>query len=226
MKSVFISGALFFSFVSCFAQLDKKGILEISAGGAFSIGEFGYTRFDYEESGFAKNGIALALSFNYRLKAHLGLVASVSEYILGVDESNVAKKYWVPGTGWNSIVEAANWMSNAYMGGIDIILPVYRSDFYFRLLGGLARTRLPGLTGRELNFHREATTDIAAAWSVGAGIAYQYFDRITLSLRLDFFMTHPALDEIWTSDFGSGSGKIYQNISMVNLTAGLGFKIF
>lgn len=226
MKRFIISTILLFSFISCIAQWSTRATVEISAGGSFPFGEFSYSRFDYAGSGFAENGIALALSFNYRVNGHLGLAASVSEYLLRVDETNVAKKYAIRGTGWNGIVEASNWMSNAYMGGIDIILPIYMSDLNFRLLGGLARTRLPGLAGKTLNFQREATTDTAAAWGAGAGITFQNFHKITLSLRLDFFMTRPALEEIWSSDFSSGSSKIYQNISIVNLTAGIGFRVF
>ena len=226
MKSFIITATLFFTFLSCIAQGNKRGTVEISAGGSLPVGEFSYSRFDYEESGFAEGGLALAVSLNYRVNANLGLVASVSEYILGVDESNVALKYATPGTGWNGIVEATPWLSNAYMGGIDIILPIYASDFHFRLLGGLARTRLPGLTGRSFDFHREATSDNAAAWGAGAGITYQYLEKITLSLKLDFYMTHPVLDEIWTADFGSGTGEISQKITIVNLTAGIGFRVF
>ena len=200
--------------------------MEISAGASLPVGEFSYSRFDYEESGFAEGGLALAVSFNYRVNPHLGLVASVSEYILGVDESSVALKYWTPGSGWNGIVESTPWLSNAYMGGLDIILPIYASDFHFRLLGGLARTRLPGLTGRSFDFQREATSDNAAAWGAGAGITYQYLEKITLSIRLDFYMTHPVLDDIWSSDFGSGSGTISQKITLVNLTAAVGFRVF
>ena len=153
-------------------------------------------------------------------------MASVSQYLLGVDEENIALKYWDPRYLWSFEVEATRWMITPFMGGIDIILPIYKSDLNFRLLGGFARTRLPGLTGNQYDFQREATTDIAAAWGIGAGLHNQYLDKITLSLRLDFFMTRPYLEENWSSSFGSGSRKMSQNVSIVNLTAGLGFRIF
>jgi hypothetical protein len=112
------------------------------------------------------------------------------------------------------------------MAGIDIILPVYKSDFYFRLLGGLAGTRLPGLTGSSNDFLREKTTSYAGAFSVGSGLTFQYFERITLSLGMNFFMTYPVLDEVWSSDISSFSGKIEQKFVIVNLTLGLGIRLF
>ena len=125
MERLIILTALLFSVMAGLAQWSSRATIEFSAGGSFPIGEFAYSRFDYEESGFAEAGIALAV-----------------------------------------------------------------------------------------------------AWSAGAGYTYQYAEKITLSLRLDFFMTHPVLEDNWSSDFSTGSYKISYKLSIVNLTAGLGFRIF
>ena len=227
MKRIATSMALLIILLGCMAQGGGRGILEFSAGPSFPYGEFSYSQTDYAGSGYAKNGIIMALTFQYRLKAQLGLVAMISGNILGVDESSLAQKYWQPGFAYDWAVESTHWLSIAYLGGLDILLPIYRSDFYFRLLGGLANTRLPGLKGSAYNFQREANSDIAAAWSIGAGLRYQDFEKLTLSFGFDFFVTHPVLDEQWTSDIpSSGSGKIFQNIVIFNVTAGLGFRIF
>jgi hypothetical protein len=226
MRRLIFPVVLLFILLECDAQWSSRGTIAVSAGPSYPSGEFGYTQFDYDKSGFAKNGASLAISFNYRINAQLGLVASVAEYFLPVDEFNIAKKYWIQEYGYDWTVESTFWLLNAYMGGIDIILPVYKSDFQFRLLGGLASNRLPGLTGSAFNFLREATKDIAGAFSVGAGLTYQYFERITLSLGMDFFVTYPVLEEIWTSDLTSGTGTIRQNIVLVNLSAGLGFRLY
>jgi hypothetical protein len=186
MKRILISAALLLSVMVCHAQWDKRAIVEISAGTSYPFGEFSYSSNSFDKSGFAENGLNMAVSFTYRVNAQLGLVASVSERLLGVDEVNIAMKYWIPQYGWNWSVESTCWSSIAYLGGIDIILPVYKSDIQLRLLGGYAATRLPGLTGSAFNFQREATTDMAAAWSVGAGFTYQNFDKVTLSAMLDF----------------------------------------
>lgn len=217
---------MLFLLMPCNAQWSTRATVEFLAGGSFPIGEFAYSSFYLEESGYAVPGIALGVSFTYRLNGHLGLLASVTDYILGVDESNIVERYQSWETGFNWEVEADRWKLNAFMGGIDIILPIYRSDFNFRLLGGFARTRLPGLTGIGITFHRESTTDIAAAWSAGMGYTYQYAEKITLSLRLDFFMTQPVLADNWSFNSSAGSVMISQNVSIVNLTAALGFRIF
>jgi len=226
MKRILISAALLIFIMACQAQWSTRGTLEISMGGSYPVGEFGYSTPTYYKSGFAKNGVNFALSFTYRVNVQLGLVASVSEHLLGVDELSIASRYWIPQYGLNWTVESACWSSNAYMGGIDIILPVYKSDIQLRFLGGYAATRLPGLTGSGFNFQRKATTDIAAAWSAGAGFTYQYFEKITLSVMLDFFMTYPVLDDVWSSDLDSGSGTLDQDILLVSLTVGMGFRIF
>lgn len=227
MKRTAISMALILYLLSCHAQGTGKGTLEFSTGPSFPFGEFSYNQVIDAESGYAENGFCLAISFKYRLKAQLGLVAVISGNFLSVDESGIANKYWQPEFGYDWTVESTRWISNAYLTGLDIILPIYRSDFYFRLLGGFASTRLPGLTGSAYNFQREVTTDIAAAWSAGSGLTYQCFDKVTLSLRMDFFVSYPVLDEVWSSDIGPpGSAKITQTIGILNLTAGLGFRIF
>ncbi len=227
MKRITISMALVLTLLASYAQGTRMGTVEISAGPSFPFGEFAYSANTFEGSGYATNGIHLAISFKYRLKAQLGLVAMISEYIMGVDESSMANKYWQPEFGYNWTVESTRWLSNAYLGGLDIILPMHRSDFYFRLLGGIASTRLPGLSSSAYNFQREESKDIAAAWSVGSGLNYQAFEKMTLSIGFDFFISNPVLDEAWSSDLTPpGSGKIFQNIVIFNLTAGLGIRIF
>ena len=226
MKRVAVAVALFLSIVVCRAQDGGRATLEISAMLSYPSGELRYKDYISESSGFAVNGIGFSASFHYRLQAQLGLVASVSEYILTVDEIKIAKKYRLPEYGWNWTVESTYWTSNAYMAGIDIIEPVYKSDFYIRLLGGVAGTRLPGLTGSSNDFQREKTTDWAGAFSIGLGLAYQYFEKVIPSLGLDFFVSYPVLDEVWSSDINSFSGKIKQNFTVVNLTFGLGFRLF
>lgn len=218
---------LLISLLDSSAQGAGRGLLELSAGPAFPFGDFGHSQPDYEGSGYATTGISMALSFHYRLEAQLALVATISGNVLGVDESSQALNYWQAEFGHDWTLESTQWLVNAYLGGLDIILPLYRSDFYFRLLGGMAYTRLPGLTGSAYNFQREASSDLAAAWSIGAGIRYQDFEKVTLSLGIDFFVTNPVLEERWSSDLPPpGSGKIFQNIVLFNVTAGLGFRIF
>jgi hypothetical protein len=227
MKRIVISLGLILFLLACQAQDIKKGSLEFSLGPAFPFGEFSYKQIRDAESGYAENGISLATSFIYRLKRQFGLVTMISVNISGLDETSIAHKYWQPEFGYDWTLEPSHWISTAYLTGFDIILPMLRSDFNFRLLGGFATTRLPGLSGSAYNFHREASKDNAVAWSAGAGFTYQSFKKVTLSFRMDFFQTYPVLDEVWTSDIGpSGKGKIFQKIGILKLTAGFGFRIF
>jgi len=227
MKRMIISMAMALSLTVCHAQERGKGTLEIAAGPSFPMGEFSYRQSTFEGSGFADPGFSVALSFHYRLKPHMGLVAMVSENILWVDEASVFNKYWQPEFGYDWLVTAEPWSVGACLGGIDIILPLTRSDFYFRLLGGFASTRLPGLTGTTSNFRRETSSDLAAAWGVGSGLNYQDFEKVTLSLVFEIFVTNPVLAESWSSDvLPPGSGKIFQNIVILNLKAGLGLRLF
>ena len=219
--------ALLTSLLTCEAQEIRKGNIELSAGASFPVGEFGYKHADFEGSGFAEYGICLALSFTYRLNAQMGLVARVSENMMGVHETGAGNRYWIPEYGYNWTVESGPWLTTAFLGGLDLIIPLYLSDFYFRLLGGAASARLPRLTGTAYNFIREASSGLAAAWSVGMGVRYQSFKKVTLSFGIDFLVSNHVLDEVWSSDLGaSGSGKIYQNMVTFNLRAGLGIRIF
>jgi len=227
MKRTTTSILLIISLLGCYAQGAGKGLLEFSAGPSFPFGDFDHSHTDYTGSGYANNGIYMALSFQYRLKTELALVASVSGTVLGVDKFSLAEKYRQPEFGYDWSLESENWFVNAYMGGLDILLPMYRSDFFFRLLGGFAYTRLPGLTGSSYNFQRESSSDLAAAWSIGAGLKYQDFEKVTLSLGFDFFVTNPVLEERWSSDIQAPeTATIFQNIVLFNVTAGLGLRIF
>jgi len=219
--------ALLMVMFTCDAQEIKKGSIELSAGASFPLGEFGYKHADFEGSGFAEYGFCLDFCFTYRMNAQMGLVARVSENIMGVEESGAGSRYWIPEYGYNWTVESGPWLTTAFLGGLDLIIPLYLSDFYIRLLGGAAGARLPRLTGSAYNFTREASGDLAAAWSVGSGLRYQGFEKVTLSVGIDFQVSNPVLDEVWSSDLGaSGSGKIHQNMIIFNLRAGLGIRIF
>lgn len=215
---------LFISLLACSAQHRYKGLIEISAGPSFPYGDFGSTLLLNPESGFAQTGLFTGLAFNYRMQAHLGLVAMVSRMVSPVDEVEAVDKYYMWPGGFT--VESEAWISNAYLAGLDIILPIYRSDFYFRILGGMASIRLPAVTGSNFNLQVEASKDLAAAWSIGSGLTYQAFRKVTLSLRMNMFLTRPYLEEAWTSDLQSGSRKISPSIQIFHVTAGLGFWIF
>jgi hypothetical protein len=222
-----ISMWMAFSLLACHAQGMRRGNIELAAGPSFPLGDFSYDISSHEGSGYANRGFSLDLSFQYRLKDHLGLLAAISGYVSPVNEYGLANKYWQPGFDWSWTIDAEPWISNAYMGGIDIVIPIYSSDFYFRLLGGCAYTRLPELRGSSSNFLREASTDLAAAFRVGSGIKYQNFEKVTLSLELDVFVTNPVLEESWSADAQTPtSSKIYQNMVIVNLKAGLGLRLF
>ena len=80
MKRITISMALVLTLLASYAQGTRKGTVEISAGPSFPFGEFAYSANTIKGSGYATNGIHLAISFKYRLKAQLGLVAMISEY--------------------------------------------------------------------------------------------------------------------------------------------------
>ncbi len=227
MIRTLISMLMVFSLLACYAQGPRRGNIELAAGPSFPLGEFSYDISSLEGSGYAKRGFSLDLSFQYRLKDHLGLVAAISGYVSPVNEFGLADKYWQPGFDWAWTIDAEPWISNAYMGGIDIVIPIYRSDFYFRLLGGFAYTRLPELRGSSSNFLREASTDLSSAFRVGSGMKYQNFEKVTLSLELDVFVSHPVLEDSWSSDAQTPtSSKIFQNMVIVSLKAGMGLRLF
>ena len=177
-----------------------------------------------DDSDYVETGINLGLSFNYRLNAHLGLLASLSRFVLPVDEAGLSYEIFrSPSSG----LDSDPWIINSYLAGLDIILPIYRSDFHFRILGGMASTRLPAMEGIMNSFRREESKDLAAAWSVGSGIRYQCFDKVTLSLCIDMFNTRPYLEDVWTYGSGSSGSQEYSpKVVVVHVSAALGFRIF
>lgn len=228
MKRMTLSVSLLLSFMLCHAQGPGNGLIELKIGPGFPWGDFGNSQVMNEESGYAETGLSYGLSFHYRLQAHLGLVATVSRLRIPVDEEGLANKYrqLFGGYGFPTI-DADPWIIHSYLAGLDIILPIYRTDFHFRLLGGMASTRLPGVSGNNHSLRREASRDLAVAWSVGGGLTYQCFRKMTLSINVDLFNTRPHLSEEWSPAGGfSKSMKESHKIAIFQLTAGLGFRIF
>lgn len=226
MKKTACSVILFCLALTAVAQGSKNGVLEFSLGPAFPMGDFSYYDPDYELSGYAEKGFHLESLLKYRMNAHLGLTAMLSGNFMGVDETRLVNSYWSWEYPFNTAADATPWRFMAFLGGIDLIFPIYRSDFYLRALGGLAYTRTPELTGTAGYFVREASTDVAAAWCVGSGLSYECFPKATLSVGINLLNSRPYLMDEWSVGSQSFSRKISQNILVLQVTAGLGIRIF
>lgn len=195
-------------------QNEKKSFLSFNIGPSIPIGDFASATLDNEEAGFSLTGITLDLNYLYSFHKNVGLAVSGFYNMNGLDISKLRET-----TGVSSL-KMDHWQFIGLAAG-----PAFSFDISpkaigdVRIMGGLATANSPDVktNGTTLVPEDWATSGLFQAGvgcrvNIGTntfftgGIDYRYL-RPTFKVKVD--------NEIMSAE---------QNMSILNLTVGIGFK--
>ena len=244
-------GILFFMFVeTVFAQTKRDSIyknnnttcLEVSGGAVLPTGDFANNTLGNSWAGFAKKGFNAGLSLTQVLYKGTGFAAMYRFQDHKFDETSfinqTTSKY--PGISWD--LSTTPWKVNAFMLGYygSYLIEKKRKVFIdIRFLLGMVKAASPeiNLTGSQGNFSasvdQSTSSANAFAYCAGLGFKFDVDPSFFFIIRADYLQTNLEFKNISITTSPSSSSSLSpvaaqnftQNISSINISAGIAFKI-
>lgn len=213
-----------------YGQNTGRQYIGISVGPSFPGSEFASTNLNDSTSGWAKTGVAIEVSYAYRLTHNIGI------YVMGVFSSN---KFDIdryrnaldanhPDTTF-SVESARNWSGGGLLVGPYLRLPL--SDNFswdFRGAFGFYSAYSPKVTIRSSAstepYYRESGSDFSYAYTFGSGFKFKMAKYYFL-LFADYFSSSLKFENATGWDWNSEPyvAEFSQKITYVSVSVGLGY---
>lgn len=228
MKKLLTCLLVAFFYLNADAQNTSKSSFDIMLGASLPTGDFAKKDVFDDESGLAKIGTFVDLSYRYQATKVLGITATLKGSIYGVDASN----FTLPsGTGASSQISTTNWNTGAILGGIYQLIPLSADEKWnleFRELVGVQFSRSPEMIINvtipnigTMNSRQEPANATAFAFAVGTGLRYQLHRDLGFKLFADYNSSNSKFDVTVTSGGTTTQQPTSQKITTVNVGVGL-----
>lgn len=200
--------------------VNKHSFLALHAGPSFPVGAFSSTNPANEEAGLAKTGFTAGINYGYQFNEGFGLEAALfyNQYATGDVVMTIDL-----GDGTETLnLSADAWKLYGLTVGPGLTFkPGKNMRAGMHVLGGITSTRAPA-------FYMDDELVTKADWGIGpviqAGLNLKIDagKQVFVFLAGDYQYMRPEfhLLDIWTDE----SDKVYQKISVVQVTAGFGFR--
>jgi len=193
---------------------NKKSFLSLQLGASIPLGDFSNTNFSNEEAGFSLTGISLDMNYLYHFTENVGLAATGFYNMNGLDISKLREE-----TGIRSL-KMDHWQFIGLAAGPAFsfeMSPKVIGDI--RIMGGLATANSPDITtnGSSLIPEDWGTTGLFQA---GVGCRVKIGPNSYFSGGVDYRYLKPT----FKVTVGNETISAEQNISVLNISVGIGFK--
>lgn len=222
---------------------ERSALLEIGYGVAIPFGKFESIDVTDSASGYATSGTNLNVLFTYMVNKKIGISAMISSSVNRLNESGVKSKFNIYAKNFGaecfiSDIQMAKWNTTAYMIGAQYIQPLQKAAFNVQLLGGYSRSEFPEVNAvvyKDTTINAITVDQFAESvassfcFNIGAGLKYNVSEIMCINVNANYFSSYPKYDDITTESVYAGTKTAehygyHQRISLLNLTAGLGFR--
>jgi hypothetical protein len=226
---------LLFSSIFLFSQSTKRQYIGLSIGPSFPSTDFAKGNINDSTSGWAKTGVAINLTYSYRLTHNFGI------YVTAIFSSNQfdnirykdALEKERPEYGV-SVESTKNWSGGGILVGPYIRLPLsdnfswdFRGSFGFFGANSpkiTIRTTLIADESQKEEYYRESGSAFSYTYSFGTGFKYK-LSKYYVLLFGDYFNSPLKFQNAsgWDWEDEPYIIEFSQNISYISVTIGLGF---
>ena len=225
-----------------YGQSTNRNYIGLSIGPSFPMGDFAKSEltdssavFPTNGNGFAKTGVALVVSYAYRITHNFGVQAMITYSSNSIDNIKYRDELQRLHPDWSVSVESSRgWSGGGIMVGPYLRFP-FTENFSWDIRGlfGLYGSSSPKVTVRATfiedesikgEYFRVSGNDFSYCYSFGTGFKYQ-FRKYYLLVFADYLFSPQEYNNIggwnWEGDYYTTTNK--QNISYVYATVGLGY---
>lgn len=200
--------------------LTKRSFLAFHAGPSFPLGNFSSTNPANDEAGLAKTGFTAGINYGYRIKESFGLEAAVfyNQYATGDQVMTIDL-----GDGTQTLnLSAGAWKLYGLTVGPAFDFKSGNSmSVGMHVLGGFTSARVPAFYMND-ELVTKADWGIGPVIQAGLNLKIDAGKQVFVFLAGDYQYMRPEFNliDIWTDE----SDKAYQKISVLQATAGIGFR--
>jgi hypothetical protein len=194
-------------------KLTNKSFLVFHGGISITPGDFGSRDLNNDKAGLAMTGINLNLAYGYHFIRNLGVTATF--FYNRHEFDNYALLNAIPG------VATDHWQWYGIVAGPMLthqILPKLTGNI--RVMGGIANANTPKFTvNKELMIQED--WQAAPLFRSGLDLQYHTGGNVFLYGNADYMWMQPEFKVI--DSYGIVTDRRHQTITVINLTAGVGF---
>lgn len=223
-------------------QTTNRNYIGLSVGPSFPMGDFGKSVltdsssvFPTDGAGFAKTGVAIVVSYAYRITHNFGVQALITYSSNNIDNTKYRNELERLYPEWSVSVESSRgWSGGGIMVGPYLRFPLTdRFSWDLRGLFGFYGASTPRVTVRatlqedesqKKEFRRNSGNDFSYCYSFGTGFKYE-FNKYYLLIFGDYLFSPLEFNNVgvWDTDEGSYTTSTIQDISYLYVTIGIGY---
>ena len=212
-----------------------KAFIGISAGLSSPRSDFASKDFDSSGAGFALNGLNLNLMYAHRLFYNFGITGCLLFNSHSFDSEAFRSEIAADTIDYTLTVVPKNWSGGGVLAGPFLYFPL--GDYFnidLRTLIGFYTVYSPEIvvTGQKPNGENFQLSllkynGIGFAYDIGTTMRVKFGNASYLMFNADYFSSKPTFKDVnWIDNNGEiESGTFKRDISMINLTVGLGYAL-
>ncbi|HSN60889.1 MAG TPA: hypothetical protein VLR49_08140 [Ferruginibacter sp.] len=205
------------------AKSDSKSFLAFHGGPSFPVGDFGSKDINTNENaGLAKNGFTLNLGYGYNIKKNVGIAAGIFYNNYSVDKASMVIMF--DGAGEAIDLELDHWQFYGIAAGPMFTMHLNNNIAAdLRIMGGISNANSPKISylGQEIvkgDWGTGATLLTGLDLRVGTAKNMFFFGAVDFTyLDPKFKYTYMDENDHWVTE------DMHQKMSVINITAGVGF---
>jgi hypothetical protein len=205
-----------------------RGFLGIAAGPSFPVGSFGSSNWENNNSGFGNTGYNFTgIDFGFKFVPAFGLAVSFKGANIPLDVQSIAN-FYATEYGGEFTVKSTRWnYGGVYLGPI-VTIPTAFIDIDFRFMTGLMLAFTPEMEitrGQEF-VKQSAGVGPSISVALGSGLRFHVSKSLSLTAGVEYLLARPVFEVEYSSNSSFESELVYQNITVLNTSIGLAFRIF
>ncbi len=205
-----------------------RGFLGFSIGPSFPVGNFGKSDWDDEKSGFARRGYQFtAIDFGIKFVPNFGITFGFKGANVPMDVQKIAN-FYAQEYGGEFYVSSTRWNFGGIYLGPFVSIPTKIVDIDFRFGTGMMLAFSPKLEvsrGQDYAM-QEASVGPSISVTLGTGARFNINRWFGASVGVEYLRARPTFTVEYSSNTQFDQETVYQNISVVNVSAGLLFRLF
>jgi len=184
-------------------------------------------------SGFAKTGFNIGLDGAYHFLPNIGVGGSInfSDHgrLSGADVQKLADSYTDAfAVDYSTVRTQGRYQTLNLFAGPCFSLPLKKFTFEARILGGLTQNISSPeiyvtLEDNPNGFKQKSSSHNAFGWQTGLGIRYALTEKISFTMRGDYFHTNGITIDNENRNNAAGREVTKQRMSWTNLSLGLAY---
>jgi opacity protein-like surface antigen len=203
---------------------EPKSFIAFHAGPSFPVADFSSTDMaNNPDAGFAKTGINLNLTYGYRFQKSLALAGSLLFNQNKINKGSITYKDET--SGQDIVLKMDHWQFYGVAAGPVITLPVGNKVYAdFKVMIGAVNANAPQISYQGVELTKESW-NVAPLYQGGVGLRMDAGKSMFILAGADYMYLKPTFIYTFTGAAFEGVPTDFkQKMSVLNVTAGVGFK--